>query len=136
MKKLMIVLLLSLFVVVQMRCGKRSNRAFSNHFWTSKKTEGKLFLYVDDNYKGVIPYLPEAPSWSDDNLKEKTLPLRMPSGDYKIAVKDEQNHVRIEQLLTLKLSNNNTTISSKSENDMGAIKSVLHNDCLIEELYF
>ncbi len=76
------------------QCNKDDNsKVFNARFYTTK-ANGKLSLYVDDVYKGELPYFSNAPdcgaTYSD---AQKPLNTQLPSGEYRIAGKNSQGQV-------------------------------------------
>ncbi len=134
MQKLMIVLLLLLFLVVEMRCSS-GTRPFRAHFFTSNKQYGPLDLYVDGKYKGPLPYQAVAPSFGSDSLAQQTLYVLLPSGRYQVEAKDKDQHVRISEELMLKMNASNLIISTNFQDNSGKGRATFKEDRLVNELY-
>lgn len=134
MQKLMLVLLILLFLVVEMRCS-RGTRPFRAHFFTSNQQHGPLYLYIDGKNKGLLPYQSVAPACGSDSLEQQTLYVLLPSGKYRVEAKDKDRHVAISEELVLKLDASNLIISNNFDNNRGSGKTTFKDDCIVNELF-
>lgn len=131
MKKVLILCLPAfLFVMLFTQCRKANEpdgTVFNANFYTdSDSTRGTMFLYIDGQYKGELPYIAQRPScgasYGDGN---QPLAMRLKSGTYKIEGKDSKGTVK---------SSGEIFVSKRSSSGSGGIggQSVMvSNDCLI-----
>ncbi len=120
--------LASLFLV---QCKKEDkNMVFDFNFYTSQST-AKMFLYVDDAPKGILPYFAQQPtcgSVSSDGVAPLRMQLR--SGSYRIVGKDSLGTV---------LSSGTFHISANSmdnSGDIGGQMSAQQGHCVSLGLFY
>lgn len=88
-----------LAVILFAQCKKDCDMVYNAQFYTPQST-GKLFLYIDGNYQGELPYMATAPECGkvySDEQKPFTTQLR--SGEYKLEGKDEHGVVRTAAII-------------------------------------
>ncbi len=125
-----------LLMILLNSCGDFSkNRPFYTHFWTSSSWGEQLFLMVDDTIKGPLPYLPQPPSCGAPDLEKATLSVALSSGSHEVVVQNKDGKVYFAEILKLKNSKNDVTISSSTNFHETASKRTHVGDCLIEEIY-
>ncbi|RYG27089.1 MAG: hypothetical protein EOO01_41720 [Chitinophagaceae bacterium] len=128
-------LIFSLVVTVFSGCSLFYTQGFNTYFWTS--TEGsKVYLYIDGENKGVLPYLPAGPDCDNEELKKQTLMIHLPSATYDISVKDSLQQLLYGEELTVRRNNGSLTLSNKSTFKHGGSRRVFKDSCLIEELFY
>ena len=83
-----IVLLLIAFTFTQ--CKKEGDgKMFNGHFYatSSNPADGDLYLYIDGNLKGILPYQKTTPLCNDTNIEKQTLFINIKSGNYMFEAK-------------------------------------------------
>ena len=131
MKNICSVLLVSLLAALLFaQCKKEdSDTIFNTSFYTSK-ANAKLSLYIDDTYKGELPYFPEQPACGQINGEsQKPLTTQLRSGEYRIAGRDEHN--KVISLGTIKISKNKMS----SSGGIGGQSLFNSGDCLVIGLF-
>ncbi len=69
---------------------EHENRVFNCYFYTSNDSaDVNLSLYIDDEYKGELPYVSGDPLLPGDPELANTLQLSINSGEYSISGKNE-----------------------------------------------
>lgn len=108
---------------------RKDDKIYNTYVYTANTIDqGRLSLYIDDAYRGEIPYLGSKLTCDNDTLKQKALFLTLKSGKYKIVAKDQQGSEKSSA--TLKISERR--LSSKSR--MGSQEMSSQGDCLIIRL--
>ena len=131
MKSICSVIFISLLAAILFtRCKKDDpNAIFNASFYTTKAT-GKLFLYIDDTYKGELPYFSKEPSCGSQNGDgQKPLAIQLKSGEYRIVGKDSSGGA---------MSSGTVYISTSTTSASGGIggQSVSSNgDCVVIGLF-
>lgn len=131
MKKLLIVCMV---LAGSSSCKMQHTGGFNTYFWTSAEGS-KLYLFVEGENKGLLPYLPVGPDCYNEELKNKTLRIDLPSGYYDIAIKDEQQGIVYKEELQIKRSNGSITIGNSTDYNRRGTRRVFKDSCLIEEFY-
>jgi hypothetical protein len=108
---------------------------FNTYFWTSTKGP-VVYLYIDGQNKGALPYLPSGPDCDNEELKKETLKIHLPSGTYDVEIKDSLQQTLYSEEFTARRSKGSLTLSNKSSSKHGGSKRVFEDSCLIEELYY
>jgi hypothetical protein len=95
-------------------------------FWKKSETAETHYLYIDNDKKGVLPFLPASLTTPGNDIVQKQgLSVILKPGSYDIIVKDSSGHIFCEGTLFLK-----RTASSKE------IKASWKNDqCMVEVVY-
>jgi len=121
------ILAISLFLT---QC-KKDDTVYNVYFYTSKDTTVvQLALYIDDKYKGIIPYISQKPTYDNDSLKNLAFSLTLSSGKYNIKTKNAYDMVMSEQIL--KIKNNSTSVRGKS----GGSEITGKDNCFIVGLFY
>jgi hypothetical protein len=121
------VLLISFFLT---QC-KKDNTIYNVYFYTSKDTtEVRLSLFIDDKYKGEIPYLSQKPTYDNDSLKHLAFSLTLSSGKYNMTAKDASGNVKSEQIV--KFKNNSSSVRGKS----GGSEITGKDNCMIVGFFY
>lgn len=131
MKRLLFpVVLVVLIAALFTSCKKDDpNAIFNTSFFTTKQN-GKLSLYVDGNYKGVLPYFSKEPACGAQN-GDGQLPMSMQlkTGEYHIEGQDS----------TGKVVSSGTIYISKSTNSMsggiGGQSTFNNGECVVIGLF-
>lgn len=119
-----------LTVLLFMSCGK-GKTIYNAHFWTSKDTsEVRLSLFIDDEYKGELPYLEQEPGCGSEN----TLSFPVEEGKHSIVAKNVQGVIKSSG--TARIRNNARRTSLSSSGGMGGQDIYLNDDCLIVKIYY
>lgn len=122
------VVLLILFFLTQ--C-KKDETVYNVFFYTSKDTtEIRLSLFIDDKYKGEIPYMSQKPTFDNDSLKQRAFSLTLASGKYNMTAKDASGNVKSEQIV--KIKNNSSSVRSKT----GGQELTSKENCVIVGLFY
>ena len=116
-------------------CNVFSGESFNTYFWTSSEDQA-AYLYINGENKGMLPYLTAGPDCDNDELKKKTLMIKLPSATYDVAVKDSLGQTLYGEELTIRRSNGSLTLSNKTAFKNGGSRRVFKDSCLIEELYY
>ena len=105
------------------------NAMFHVSFFTSK-ANGPLSLYLDGNYKGVLPYFAQTPGCGNPN-SDGQLPINMllKSGKYTIEGKDSLG--RITSSGSIKIS----TSTMGSSGNLGGQSLSSTSDCVVVGLF-
>ncbi len=131
MKRIFTVVLASLLsALLFMQCKKDDpNAIFNASFYTPDAT-GKLSLYIDGAYKGVLPYFAKEPTCGAQN-GDGQLPLTMQlkSGEYGIVGKDSLN--RIVSSGTIRIS----TSTNGASGGIGGQSLSNNGDCVVVGLF-
>ncbi|PSL48370.1 hypothetical protein CLV51_1021237 [Chitinophaga niastensis] len=106
------------------------------YFWTHTHPDSTYYLYINDTYKGVLPYQDNAPTCGTAALQQQTLFIPLPSGTYSIEVKDKQGNVKLLETYKLHMSRGNISLSLTTKMPSVGNKRTASGDCDIEELYF
>ena len=110
---------------------KKDDTIYNVYFYTSKyPTEVRLLLFIDDKYKGEIPYMSQKPTFDNDSLKQCAFLLTLSSGKYNMTAKDASGNVKSEQIV--KIKNNSTSVRSKTGGQELAVK----DNCVIVGLFY
>lgn len=117
-------------------CKRFASENFDACFWTS--TPGiKMYLYIEGEKKGELPYLDKAPDCDDAASKLGALKLDLPSDTYLIEVKDEAgNHLFSEELKIWKRGGSVSLGNTQPDNSGGGARRTFKGNCLIEELFY
>ncbi len=98
----------------------------TNFYSASKGDAGTLYLFIDNQPKGELPYFSEQPA-CNDSTGDKTKPiyLQLKSGDYKIEAKDASGNIK---------SSGEIFISKNKMSSSGGVGGQLmsmKDDCLV-----
>ncbi|WP_133177738.1 hypothetical protein [Chitinophaga parva] len=135
MKTLMAFLILALLVVLQIRCSGEPG-VFQTYFWTSTPGTEKLYVYVDGRRLGALPRLASAPDVRSDSLERVALYTPLPSGSYRVEVKNDQGLLRVAETLEISRRGGNMRLSTSFSDHQGNGKCVWNEDRLVEELTY
>jgi hypothetical protein len=120
----------ALTVLLFAQCSK-GRTTYNGTFWTSKDTsEVRLFLFVDDEYKGEVPFLEKAPECSAENA----LSFPVESGQHTLVARDVNGTIRSSG--TVKIKSNARRSSTSVSGGSGGQDIYLNDDCLIVKLYY
>ena len=124
----------ALTILLFTQCRKNepsSNTTYSAHFWTSMQSnDGELKLYIDNVYKGDLPYLAYKPDCSNNDLNQKLLSFPLPSGKHFIEAKDVHGNVKSSS--NMKIETNSQSVSG-GEGGMGSVST---GTCLVVEMFY
>ncbi|MBI2729916.1 MAG: hypothetical protein HYX40_04050 [Sphingobacteriales bacterium] len=134
MKKVTAILLAILLIVLFTQCHHHHrNRAFKTYFWTSSTNAENERLYINNEFIGHLPLLNEPPS-DENGLKQEALFVHMPSGKYRIVIRNEEGEVKFRETLKLRINWNNKSISAYSDDNGYSSFRKIHEDELMEEI--
>lgn len=114
------------------QCG-RHYRNWDVYFWTSNASENGFHLFINGRERGIVPLLSMAPSCNDDNSKRQTLNISLPSGKYRLELKDSNGRTKAAETFKIYYSRHDITISTTVDNGFTAPRSVSSGPCLIHE---
>ena len=131
MKNLLAVLLVSIFSLSFLTQCKKDNlsKDFNTNFYTSDEN-GTMSLYIDGEYKGVLPYMaavPECGASYGDGAPPLSFTLK--TGSYKITGKNEQGQVVSEHVLRVKAN------GLGASGSIGGSRGDSKDDCLAVGLF-
>ena len=130
MKKIITLLTAVTTTLLLTQC-KKDNPTYNSYFYTTvNDQDAQLSLYIDNDYKGDLPYLANKPTCENDSLKSKSLFLTLPAGKYKVAAKDKQGNIKSSSTLKIKSG----LLESKSGTGGTEVRS--SNGCLIVGLFY
>ena len=135
MKKLLTIFFAVSIVVIFSQCRIYYGK-WKVYFWTSTSTTSASYLYIDDVYKGELPYLREAPECGNESSRKNALYVKLESGKYDIKVKDKSGNTTFTEKLTIKRSRGSVTIATSRDEKTGGSRNVSEGDCLAHEIYF
>lgn len=135
MKKLLTVILCLSVVVLFTQCRhhRHRNHSFKTYFWTSSTDAENERLYINNEFVGNLPLLNEAPS-DENGLKHEALFIHLPSGKYRIVIRDEDGEVKFRETLKLRINWNNRSISASHNGKGYGSFRIVEEDELIEEI--
>lgn len=115
---------------------KKDNTSYDSYFYTSKDTnETRLSLFIDNSYKGDLPYLKNKPTCDSTALKGQCLYLTLTAGKHTLTAKDKQGNVKSETIFKLKTNLFGTEkMSGKSQTGGDEISK--KDECLIVNLFY
>lgn len=133
MKKLTAITGSILLIVLFTQCHHHRHYGFKTYFWTSSRDAENEELYINGRYIGQLPLLNEAP---DDNngLKSEALFVHLPSGRYKVIIRDEDGDVKFRETLKLHIGGRDKSITASDDGDGYRSLRVINDDDLIEEI--
>ncbi|RTL57549.1 MAG: hypothetical protein EKK37_16055 [Sphingobacteriales bacterium] len=133
MKKTTAIILSMLVILVFSACHHHRHYGFKTYFWTSSRDAENEELYINGRYIGQLPLLKEAP---DDNngLKSEALFVHLPSGRYKVIIRDNDGDVKFRETLRLHIGGGDKTIAASGENEEYRSLRIVEGDELIEEI--
>lgn len=126
------VLVSCILVVLLSGCEVMYTQGFDTYFWTSIPGEER-FLFIDGEKKGLVPYLPSAPSCESDSSKQACLKEYLPSGNYAIELRDVSGKVFYKEELMVKRQGDNVTIGTTTPGTGGKSVRTFKGGCLMEE---
>jgi hypothetical protein len=86
-------------------------------FWRNSDPGLVYSLYVNDEYKGVLPYLADSLTRPGNRVvQEQGLVMHLLPGEYSIIAKDGEGRTACKGLLSIKISRTSTDISSSWNN--------------------
>jgi hypothetical protein len=131
MKNLFALILTSIFSLTLLtQCSKEDlQKEFNTNFYTSDEN-GTMSLYIDDEYKGVLPYMAAAPECGAD-YGDGVPPLNftLKTGSYKVTGKNEQGQVVSEHILCIRAD------GMGASGRMGGSRGDSKGDCLAVGLF-
>ncbi|PZR24828.1 MAG: hypothetical protein DI535_20680 [Citrobacter freundii] len=131
-----IVLFAGLCLLGLSSCKRFAAENFDAYFWTSTKGI-KMYLYIEGQKKGELPYLDKAPDCDDAGSKLGALKLDLPSDTYLIEVKDEAGGYLFSEELKIWKRGGNISLGNTQPNDAdGGARRTFKGNCLIEELFY
>ena len=114
-----------------------TNSDFNAHFWTSVENNDSsaLSLYINNVYKGELPYLASNPACG--NADSITLSLTLPSGTYQLAAKDKQGITRTSSSFKIWKNNEETGMEVSSiPGYYGGCAVISEGNCVIVNLFY
>jgi hypothetical protein len=136
MKKLLTVLVCLSVVMLFTQCHhhhRRGHHSFKTYFWTSSADAENERLYINNEFVGHLPLLNEAPS-DENGLKQEALFVHMPSGKYRIIIRDEDGDIKFRETLKLRITRNNKSINASHNGRGYGSFRIVDEDELIEEI--
>lgn len=133
MKKLTAIPAAILVIVLFTQCHRHHHYGFKTYFWTSSATAENESLYINGKYLGELPLLNETPS-DDNGLKQEALFVRLPSGKYRIIVRDEDGDIKFRQTIKLHIGGGDKSITVSDDGDRYRSLRVINKDDIIEEI--
>lgn len=130
MKHIILCIAIVFGMIIFSKC-KKKQTTFNTYFYTSNSiSETKFDLFIEDEYKGELPFLTGKPSLdAADTLKQKCLYIPLKAGKYKIIAKDKQGVIISSG--TIKFKRNSVHTSG----GVGGIELTSNEDNLIIGLY-
>ncbi len=116
-------------------CRMLQGEGYNTYFWTSSAGK-EVYLFIDGENKGVLPYLPGAPDCDNEESKKNALMIALPAGSYDIAVKNTEQKTLYGERLRFKRRGGSLSIGSSTSYKEGGSRRSFKDACLIEELYF
>ena len=116
-------------------CKMLRGEGFNTYFWTSSAGQ-KVYLFIDGENKGELPYLPTAPDCDNEESKKNALMIALPAGSYEITVKNADQKVLYGERLKFRRSGGSLSIGNNTSYKDGGSRRSFKDACLIEELYF
>jgi hypothetical protein len=133
MKKLTAITFSILVILLFTQCHHHRHYGFKTYFWTSSTKAEHEELYINGRYIGNLPLLNEAPD-DDNGLKSEALFVHLPSGKYRVVIRDGNGDVKFTETLRLHMSFGDKTISASGENEELRSLRIIEGDELIEEI--
>ena len=134
MKKILPFLIGLSIIVLFTQCHRhRHHGAFKTYFWTSSTDAENEKLYINNEFVGHLPLLNEAPN-NTNGLKQEALFVHLPSGKYRIVIRDEDGEVKFRETLKLDIGGHNTSISASNNGEGYGSYRIVDEDNLIEEI--
>lgn len=94
-------------------------------FWKKSDPSVTHYLYIDDEVKGVLPFLPDSLTTPGNTLvQSQGLSLKLKPGRYVIIAKDKSGNVLCEGTLFLKKTAGSQEISSSWKNGKCSVEVV------------
>ena len=110
------------------QCKKEGDgKMFNGHFYamTSNPADGDLYLYIDGNLKGLLPYHKTPPLCNDTSIEKQTLFINIKSGNYTFEAKT------INGVVVAKAKEFFSANEVSGSGDKGSEYAAVSNDCLI-----
>ena len=127
---LKITLLVTAISLLFTQCKKEEITTFNSYFCSANNiADGQPLLYINGEYKGELPSINEEPPFGDDSPLQKMLCFPLPSGKYKVEVKDKQGNIKMAGTIKFKNGSLNTY------GDCGNFYTSLANGRLIVVFY-
>lgn len=128
MKKFILSVFVAALVILLFAQCSKNRTTYNAHFWTNKPpSEARLFLFIDDKYKGELPYFINQPACGN----EQTLSFPLESGKHKIIAKDARMNIKSSGSIKIK---SNSSMSSSG--GIGGQDFFLNDNCLIVKIYY
>lgn len=120
------ILLSALFGGLLMACQK-DNTSYAGYFYTlNSPDEARLFLFVDGQGKGELPYIKHYAGFSTDSIRIHSLKVPLAAGKHKLEAKDQNGQTR--SWGSIRITKNKLS-SSGGEGSQEI--SAQNNECLI-----
>ncbi len=128
-------LLLTMFTAILLLTNcKKNDSNYNAYFYTSmSSSETQLSLFIDDEYRGEIPYMIVKPNCDNDVLKQQALFVNMKGGKHKLVAKNNLGIVMSSGMV--KVSKNKLS-SSSGKDGRGGQDISSEGECLIVGLYY
>lgn len=133
MQKLTAVLAVFLVIVLFTQCHHHHHYGFKTYFWTSSATAENESLYINGKYVGELPFLEETPD-EDNGLKQEALFIHLPSGRYRVVIKDGDGEIKFRQTLKLHIGGGNKSITVSDDDENYRSQRVIDGNEIIEEI--
>jgi hypothetical protein len=124
---------LAILLILSLTQCKEHKRNFEVCFWTSTSDKTERLLYINNIYKGRLPYSETEP---DAELVNKTLLVHLISGKYRVEVKGIDGEVKFSQDLRLKSKHGAISVSSHISNNEWSSSATIHESRIINEIYY
>lgn len=86
--------LLTLMILVFSQC-KKDDTVYQAYFYSLESPdEAKLFLFIDEESKGELPFVQHGAGVTTDSIKKYALKLQISAGKYQLETKDQNGQIR------------------------------------------
>lgn len=110
---------------------KKDETIYQAYFYTLESPdEARLFLFVDEESKGELPFIQHYAGFTADSIKSHALKLPLSSGKHKLEAKDQNGQVRSSG--SIRVSSNKLSSSGK----VGGQELIMENNELRVGLSF
>jgi hypothetical protein len=129
MKKILVLLAAPayLLVLAGFTCTHQSNGTEQGKasFWKKSDSRVTHYLYIDNEEKGILPFLPESLTTPGNVIvQEQGLSLNLKPSSYDIIAKDTSGNILCEGTLFLKRTESSKEIKSSKKNDKCKVEVV------------
>ena len=90
-------------------------------------------LYIDEVEKGIMPYMKDKRSCSNDEISFKALRFRLSAGTYCLELRNEKGHVVSSS--TIKFSKSKNSVKTSGWGHKGGTEMSIQDQCLVVRMY-